>query len=78
MLSHAVHPDAVAKYILDRDREGERLFQEFVKIRLKDGAFSAWDVMSRRKLGTFVNCNIQSSTQKGAKIVKLKEGIHSV
>ena len=73
MLSHAVLPDAVAKDILDRDREGERLFQEFVKIRLKDGAFSAWDEMNRRKLGTFVNCNIQSSTQKGDKVVKLKE-----
>ena len=32
MLSHAVLPDTVAKDILDRDREGERLFQEFVKM----------------------------------------------
>ena len=73
LLTHAVLPDNVAKDILNRDEEGQKLFTQFVEYRPKAGNISPWDEMKKRKLGTFAHCNATVEVKNGDKVMKLKE-----
>ena len=73
LLTHAVLPDNVAKDIINRDEEGQKLFTQFVEYRLKAENISAWDEMKKRKMGTFAHCNAIVEVKNGDKVMKLKE-----
>ena len=66
-------PDNVAKDIINRDEEGQKLFIQFVEYRPKAGNVCALDEIKKRKQGTFAHCNAIVEVKNGDKVTELKE-----
>ena len=64
--------DNVAQDIIDRDKIGQQMFDQFSNKRLISGILAVWDIMKKRKLGTFKSSNATTEVKTGDKLTKVK------
>lgn len=73
LLTKEVIDEKVSRDILERDKIGQQMFQQFVADRIVDGKLSVWDKMTKAKLQTFKSSNASAELRSGDKFMKVKE-----
>ena len=73
LLTIEVMNEKVSRDILERDKIGQQIFQQFVTDRLVEGNLSVWDKMTKTKLRTFKSSNATAEIRSGDKLIKVKE-----
>ena len=73
LLTEEVMNDEVTKNIIDRNENGQQMFEGFVTERLTERNFSAWDKIKKEKLGTFKGANATKEVRVGDKMVQSKK-----
>ena len=65
--------EKVANDIINHDKIGQKMFEDFVNERLIEGKHSVWEKMTKRKLGTYKSSNASTEIRVGDNMVKIKE-----
>ena len=73
LLTKEVMNENVSRDILQCDKIGQQMFQQFVADRIVDGKLSVWDKMTKAKLQTFKSSNASAELRSGDKLMKVKE-----
>ena len=73
LFTKEVMNENVAQDIIDRDKIGQQMFDQFSNERLTSGELSVWDKMKKRKIGAFKSSNATTEVRTGDKLTKVKE-----
>ena len=65
--------EKVANDIINHDKIGQKIIEDFVNERLIEGKHSVWEKMTKNKLGPYKSSKAPTEIRVGDNMVKIKE-----